>query len=266
MRISITLLLTIVSIALNAQEYESLYIEKTKDPDSDNKIFTSGKGLIYQLSIYESGEKKRLVFSDRDWDLIQASEEPSAKDVERIIYLTASVKKSKRTNKRQTEVIIAFEPNGRTFQNTGIVENDQNIWLHPPRSRFFKVLELCPFPYVRLSSDSLAWTDKLSISQRWQDERWATWEGEQVLDLTYKNEGFENIETNLGEIRCLITKSKAKSTIGETFLTTYFNSKLGFVKMEYDILGKYKVIFQLAETKEFGEIQSPQDYMIKNRR
>jgi hypothetical protein len=266
MRISIVILFVISFLGLQAQDYESVHIEKGKNPDIDNKIFKSGRALLYQLSVYESGDKKQLVFSDTDWDLEEISKESSKDQVNRIIYLTASANRSKRTNKRQTEVIIGFEPQGKTFQNTGIVENAQNIWLHPPRSRFFKILELCPFPYVKLSSDDLEWKDKIKIDQKWQDRRWATWEGDQTIDLNYVNKGFKNIETHLGEFSCLITKSTAKSTVGESFLTTYFNSELGFVKMEYEILGRYKVRLELVEIEEFGEILSPEDYLIKKRR
>jgi len=266
MRILLIAFLVTTFISLYAQDYQSVHIEKNKNPDSDNKIFTSGKGLIYQLSIYEFGEKKQLVFSDTSWHFEKISDEPYKNGVDKVIYLTASVKKSKRTNKKQTEVIIGYEPHGRTFQNTGIVENDQNIWLHPPRSRFFRLLELCPFPYVKRSSANFEWKDKLRVDQKWQDKRWATWEGQQVIDLTYKNKGFKNIETSFGEFRCLITESKGTSIIGEAFLTTYFDSDLGFVKMEYEVLDKYKVLFQLVEIVEFGEVKSPEDYMMKKGR
>ena len=127
MRTSLWIFFVVGGLTLHGQEYESLHIEKSKDPDSDNKVFTAGKGQVYQVSIYESNTQKTLVFTENDWDLLEASEAPAANAVDKIIYLTASVKNAKRTNKRQTEVIIAYEPHGRTFDNTGIVENEQNI-------------------------------------------------------------------------------------------------------------------------------------------
>jgi hypothetical protein len=36
--------------------------------------------------------------------------------------------------------------------------------------------------------------------------------------------------------------------------------------MEYEILGRYKVRLELVEIEEFGEILSPEDYLIKKRR
>ncbi|WMN07800.1 hypothetical protein QYS48_29915 [Marivirga arenosa] len=266
MRLFIIILFVISFSGLQAQDYESVHIEKGRNPDIDNTIFKTGRGFLYQLSIYESGDEKQLVFSDTDWDFEEISQESSKGQVNSIIYLTASVNRSKRINKKQTEVIIGFEPQGKTFQNTGIVENAQNIWLHPPRSNFFKILELCPFPYVKFSSADLKWQDKIKIDQKWQDSRWATWEGDQTIDLIYANKGFKNIASHLGEFRCLITKSTAKSTFGESILTTYFNSEVGFVKMEYEILGRYTVLLELVEIKEFGEILSPEDYLIKKRR
>jgi hypothetical protein len=162
--------------------------------------------------------------------------------------------------------LIGYEPHGKIFQNTGIIENDQNLWLHPPRSRFFKILELCPFPYVKFASAELEWKDSLRISSNWQDARWAKWEGELKVGLTYANIGYETVETRLGEVRCLVTESTAVSDVGTSFLTTYFHSDLGFVKLEYEILNRYRVLLELVEIKEFGKIQSPQDYIMKKMR
>ncbi|MEM6642611.1 MAG: hypothetical protein AAF616_06500 [Bacteroidota bacterium] len=136
------------------QGYNSVHIEKGKQPDADNQIFIPGRAFVYQVTIYEMDKEKKLAFRDKDWTLKDSGDVPALNRVDEVIYLTANVKRSKRTNKQQTEVIIAYEPQGKTFQNTGIVENDQNIWLHPPRSSFFRILEICPFPYVRFWSPS----------------------------------------------------------------------------------------------------------------
>ncbi len=34
-------------------------------------------------------------------------------------------------------------------EGTGLIENDKNIWVHPPRSRMFSILELNPFPFIQ---------------------------------------------------------------------------------------------------------------------
>jgi hypothetical protein len=32
---------------------------------------------------------------------------------------------------------------------TGLIENEKNIWMHPPRTDFFQILEINPFPYIK---------------------------------------------------------------------------------------------------------------------
>ncbi|MFP3632484.1 hypothetical protein SB776_38415, partial [Burkholderia sp. SIMBA_045] len=36
-----------------------------------------------------------------------------------------------------------------TMETTGAVENEMNVWIHPPRGSFFEILELNPFPYIK---------------------------------------------------------------------------------------------------------------------
>ncbi len=35
-------------------------------------------------------------------------------------------------------------------ETTGLVENERNIWMHPPRERFFMITEINPFPYIKM--------------------------------------------------------------------------------------------------------------------
>ena len=36
----------------------------------------------------------------------------------------------------------------RSFMS-GVVENEKNVWIHPPRDEYFKILEINPFPFIK---------------------------------------------------------------------------------------------------------------------
>lgn len=118
---------------------------------------------------------------------------------------------------------------------TGLVENERNIWFHPPRTFLFEILELNPFPYIRFPiKKNRTWRWKLTIGSQWGDVRWKEWEGAIVNHYKYRiADTNRTIITVLGSMNCTVVESRAKSRIGTTQATFYFEEKLGFVKYEY---------------------------------
>ncbi|MDR0602894.1 MAG: hypothetical protein LBG80_01155 [Bacteroidales bacterium] len=138
------------------------------------------------------------------------------------------------------------------YQNselTGLVENKKNIWMHPTRVGLFRILELCPFPFVQYPcKKGQKWKWKLQIGERWRNVRWITWKGTITNKYQYKVVDDDAIiSTNFGELKCKIIKSIAKSRIGTTELTAYFNEIYGFVRLEYVNINKSKIIMQLIK-------------------
>jgi hypothetical protein len=140
----------------------------------------------------------------------------------------------KRTNKNQTEVYYSYEPNPKIVSATGIVENAENIWVHPPRDGFFKSLETCPFPYAKLNKPiGYRWTDSMSIGNHWADKKWGLWDGRLLLNYEYEISGKEIIHTEIGELDCIVINAIATSKIGQSRLKYYLSQEYGFVKLEY---------------------------------
>lgn len=133
-------------------------------------------------------------------------------------------------------------------ETTGVIENSKNVWLHPHRRKFFRILELNPFPYVVLPLEvGSEWSWTLEIGENWSDYRWKTWKGSIVNKYSYKVEAIENIQTNLVDsIACFKVVSNAKSAIGITHLTAYYNETLGFVKLMYTNIDQSQVILNLT--------------------
>ncbi|WP_432412854.1 hypothetical protein [Rasiella sp. SM2506] len=117
---------------------------------------------------------------------------------------------------------------------SGVIENEANIWMHPPRNKYFRILELNPFPYIKAPYKvGNLWDWTLVIGDGWGDDRWKVWEGQIENQYNYKITDKRKIKTALGKIDCFVIESTAKSRIGETKLTSYFNSEYGFVKLNY---------------------------------
>lgn len=256
----ILIVLLFIPIKLFSQGYNSLYIGRLKD--YENKIFVHGRVFSYnysvavgdtvgkiELSWYNNPNLKGRRILD-NWTFVAESCSQYLINEIRYTVIHDSLVIN-RTNRNQTEVLIGmYNENLIAGGYTGIIENERNVWIHPPRSNFFKVLNTCPYPYVQLPLYiGKKWSDKMKISDHWADPKWATWEKKLHMDLSYEVIGKESINVNDKEYECFIVNSVANSKIGKCKLLFYFNKQLGFIKMKYDILGKIAVNFDLMDVK-----------------
>ena len=138
----------------------------------------------------------------------------------------------------------------QSSSRSGIVENERNLWMHPNRSCLFKVLELNPFPYIQYPiKKGKTWKWKLTIGSHWGDERWKTWTGSIVNKYKYKiTETDCEVVTPMGTLPCVKVEAMAKSRIGKTHLTAYYNDTYGFVKMDNTNIDGSLIEIKLVET------------------
>ncbi|MES1218456.1 MAG: hypothetical protein ABUT20_23315 [Bacteroidota bacterium] len=131
---------------------------------------------------------------------------------------------------------------------TGLIENEKNIWIHPPRTNFFKILEINPFPYIKKPLIiGTRWAWRLKFGSHWADKRWLAWEGSNENIYNYEITGKIMLPSKLGNIDCFVISSNAKSKLGETKLTSYFNYQFGFVKLDYTNIDGSKTIIELEK-------------------
>lgn len=131
-------------------------------------------------------------------------------------------------------------------ESTGLVENYKNIWIHPPRSKLFAILELNPFPYIKLPiKTGNKWQWKLEIGDHWSDNRWKSWKGNIINNYTYKIKDKVVLNSMMGEIDCFRVFAVATNKLGKSSLVTYFNSNLGFVKLEYINIDSSQLILEM---------------------
>jgi hypothetical protein len=129
-----------------------------------------------------------------------------------------------------------YSANQLLFEGTtGLIENIHNIWLHPFRGKYFSVLEFSPFPYIKFpATTSFKWTWALNdISERWSDDRIIEYKGKQQSQYEYEITGTKNLNTAFGRLNCIVIEASARTSLGNTKLTSYFNKEYGFVSLDY---------------------------------
>src|SRR2546423_3903264 len=99
---------------------------------------------------------------------------------------------------------------------TGLIENMYNVWLHPFRGKYFSVLELSPFPYMKFPAKRGSnWKWILNeISERWSDKRIIEYSGKQQANYEYKITGTKTLNTSLGKLNCVIIEGVANTSLG----------------------------------------------------
>ena len=131
---------------------------------------------------------------------------------------------------------------------SSIVENNKGIWIHPPRDFFFKILELTPFPYIlKPYTIGREWDWSLEIGSHWGNVKWREWEEMITNKCSYKITGDTILNTKTGNFHCYIVDSYAVSELGKTYLTSYFNDKYGFIKLDYTNIDGSKIVLNLIQ-------------------
>jgi len=258
------------------KSYNDLKIERLRNPEKDNNIYSINKLFRYNydyikddnhylmrftneydtVGYYKKKGEERPVLSSK-WELIE-KELINTQDSNLVSNFTFRIKaKNKlRANTGQTNLKIRLEnsnlkelPGGGL---TGIVENEYNVWSHPPRTKLFKILQLNPYPFAKLPlEEGKTYYDDLKIGNYWADKRWIEpWEGSITTKMYYTVGGFETIQTLLGDIECRIINAKGESELGETALKIYFNETYGFVRLEYVNIDKSRMNIQLIEIEQ----------------
>jgi hypothetical protein len=237
--------------------------------DISTGTFLDDNGKKQEI-ILEKTEKRRTVFK------------PCRQLIYRLIWkdssgleLTNSMVKMMATGKRwtvqpekQDEILTQFEYTERDFQKTknhqlnkgllgriwinkqieGIIENVEEIWMHPFRSNQYNFTEVAPFPMVKLPlSIGKTWADNLSLQDGWGD--WCNSSG----NMQYEVASNDTLQTKYGLIKnCWKVNSSAEFDFGKSSLEFWFNEELGFVKKIYKNYGNQTLLVELEEVNEIN--------------
>ena len=197
-----------------------------------------------------------------DYQFIPAQDKPAEKnainandlnEIKNVVITVVKTSEHLKTMLGDNPPVLSFEhkcPPQILTHESAIIENDEEVWVHPPRDFFFKILQINPYPYIKKPfKKGLKWTWELKIGGRWGDKRWKEWTGNITNIASYEIVGDTLLPTKAGKIKCYIVQSSAKSEIGTTYLTSYFNPIFGFVKLDYTNIDGSKIILDFIEWK-----------------
>lgn len=243
--VAFSILIFMASFA-TAQQYDTVFIEKDSI-DENNQIYRPGNFYLYNYEVIQGGQRQKLkANASRDFELAPVDE--NFHGIQHIKLTVKGTMPKERANPDQTRVAYFCEPDAKSFSATGLVENTENLWLHPIRDGFFRSLETAPFPYVQLPLQvGKSWQDAMKIGSHWCNPIWGEWEGNLLLNYTYTISGKETTETPVGTYDCWVIDATATSELGETKLKSYFHEQLGFLRYEYQLLNGLKVNLWLAK-------------------
>lgn len=263
------LLISACTNSLNNEYFESLtdgiIVEKfdslNRDENRfnlDNIVYTVGRKFIYHYYYQDTTGNQFLMTKGNqnernlhDWyfEKVEVANPSSVNEVILTVKPGLSPFIEAIPDYNQTVIQYDFKLyDGSVFNNemTGVIENSKNVWIHPPRTDFFKILEINPFPYIKAPFEiGNTWKWSLKFGSHWADGRWMKWEGTRENFYRYTITGKSTLATKLGKLECFITTGTAKSTLGETCLISYFNTDYGFVKLDYTNIDGTKTIMEL---------------------
>ena len=251
-KLLLILLFITIQIHSMAQEYGSMRpMKRIFNPDKDNKIYKRDRNFQFDYQ-YTKNDISYLISPSIGlgwgYDLVADTIRNQSNLIKQLNLKVIKPKPFGKTNRYQSEVVTTFNPitSGNMKESTGLVDNKHNVWLHPPRTFLFHVLELNPYPYIKYPlAIGRQWQDSMSIGDHWSDPRWKVWKGRIVNKYAYEVKGRTSVSVEGKQIPCWIIESSAKSSIGDTQLQSYFNEEYGFVKLDYTNIDGSKIILKL---------------------
>lgn len=132
---------------------------------------------------------------------------------------------------------------------TGVIETDSSIWIHPFRSNQYCYTEVAPFPTVK-NPKSLKVGDQYSGGTLFIMSGWGAFKGK--VKSSFEVIDTKNHSLNGSQISdCFeIVGSGVHDKLGESKTILWFNSNLGFLKMEYFTYDGNQIIFKLVEIEK----------------
>lgn len=134
--------------------------------------------------------------------------------------------------------------NKKVEQTTGIVEDENKIWLHPPRfDDYYEFTEYSAFPEIKKPvSIGGTWSTTLMLGT------YATDESGSKLNATYKIERVDTLNKNPVNRKVTIL-GQGESGLGIYKNLMTFTDELGFIEMNYTKENGQRLMITLIERK-----------------
>ena len=235
---------------------------------ADNKVFKPGRKFVYDYMYYNDRNQERLcalVPPEVDVPSRKAYYYTPPTDLNELVLMEIHItvlpglgllenvrKEYQKTTAKYSYKL--YNSMADVSEQSGIVENEENIWMTPPRFKIFRMLEFNPYPYIKAPFEvGNKWTWEHEIRTRWGDAQWLVLHEPLPNTYTYEITDKKKMATAFGEIECFVVEAEAKNEFGEAYLTSYFHPEYGFVRLEYTNLHYTKMILNLKEIVQLEE-------------
>lgn len=133
---------------------------------------------------------------------------------------------------------------------TGIIENEEEVWMHPFRYNEFFKTEIAPFPLVHFPINhetTLAAKSKIAIMRNWGTYSPTMTEQKYFyIGKEKKSYGFTDDELECHRFQAYGHNSKH----GISYLEYFFHEKYGFIEMNYLTYDNDKIKFVIVNVEE----------------
>ena len=239
-------------VGIKVEQFDSTVTDDNRY-NHNNKVFKVGREFIYAYT-YKSASGEAFYFTRNEdgWEFVPAAESTNMTITSVMIGVLSGLKPMIDFIPDYNQTLLKYKMRSESsYETSGVIENEANTWMHPPREALFAILELNPFPYVKFPlMIGEQWKWELAIGSSWGDSRWRTWDGAIKNSYNYEITSQQEIETSLGKLSCFEIKSTATSELGETSLRAWFNENYGFVRLNYTNINGSTIDFELIELSE----------------
>jgi hypothetical protein len=223
----------VVSQNLNLEN--GIYCEKPNYSDTikhkyswDNITYKINMVFIYDYYFIDNtGKKKKFLFTNKiDFDNnplnLTNYDNPSDSAIDKIkIEVHDDTKMFSKIDSSYSQTVFGYsylKKNGKTLdtvceyfkkkdskhnfncneESTGLIDNNKNLWIHPPRTYTFKILQLSPFPFYYLDETKKNWSWDLETGGSYLDPRWINYQGSIKIKFNYERQKDETLKTVRG--------------------------------------------------------------------
>lgn len=191
--------------------YKATYLSPNKDTLSIEKVEMISTGKRIKIDWMETQPKHQI--QDQIFYHFYWTQEDSAKFV-------------------NNPTINSQYPYANLWQKNieqGIIENEEQVWIHPPRFNQYRFTQVCPYPEVQRP----LYVDKEWFGGLQMYDGQGDWDYAQIKQR-YKVIRHETLKLPFTKpSQCWLIQSESKFHLGHCFLDYYFHQEYGFVKMTY---------------------------------
>ncbi|MDX1372742.1 MAG: hypothetical protein R3321_09750 [Nitrososphaeraceae archaeon] len=222
--------------------------------NDDNLLFKVDQPIKYSVSIKKDdinyGVNTEMVNFNFDEELPLVKISDSLPYVKYFSITAQATTTENQHNDYQSNIQFDFYDNNNEwipiYQGTGVVDNEYNIWLHPPRVSYFKLLNLSAYPYVKLPLEiNKTWDFTIPIGKQWGHNSLGSQWGKSTLIFDHQYTVSDSLIIN--DLPCYKIDAISSSSLGISHGTFYFNEDYGFVKMIFNKLDGTEIIFDLVK-------------------